>query len=96
METKFSEKELHCLARILQGCFYGPENNPFYGCQYCKYGLDCCDVRTFRWNSVRDKIENATNVNLSILLSGSIEKKFLQESFQELYPEEYKKLKVTK
>lgn len=91
----FTAKELHCIARIIQSSFYAPNGSPFYGCQYCKYGLDCKDANECRWDLVRDKIEEATGVKLRVLHNGDIEKRFLPESFQELFPEEYKKIKAT-
>lgn len=91
----FTAKELHCIARIIQSSFYAPNGSPFYGCQYCKYGLDCKDANDCRWDLVRDKIEETTGVKLRVLHNGAIEKRFLPQSFQELYPEEYKKIKAT-
>lgn len=91
----FTAKELHCIARIIQSSFYAPNDSPFYGCQYCKYGLDCKDANDCRWDLVRDKIEEATGVKLRVLHNGAIEKRFLPQSFQELFPEEYKKIKAT-
>lgn len=91
----FTAKELHCIARIIQSGFYAPNGSPFYGCQYCKYGLDCKDANDCRWDLVRDKIEEVTGVKLRVLHNGDIEKRFLPQSFQELFPEEYKKIKAT-
>lgn len=39
MKIEMDEKDVYCMARVLQGVIY--EGNPLYGCVYCKYGSDC-------------------------------------------------------
>lgn len=77
--SELSEKDLHCIARILQGCIY-TDGDMFHCCKYCNYGRECTaevkEKHTFHFDRVREKLQDITGVYLSIG-SYDIEKKFL-------------------
>lgn len=69
----FTTKELHCLARLLQGAFYKGE--PFYCCGtgHCLYSQECVNARNgktaledYYYFQLRDKLEKLTGVYLGI------------------------------
>ena len=69
MEAILSEKDLHCLARILQGCLY-TENGMFGCCEYCLH-LEGCnrDARKgklYFTEMVAPKLQEVTGVYLGI------------------------------
>lgn len=48
-EQYLSEKDLHCIARLIQSSFQAPKqesigtSRQFYGCMYCKYAVSGCN-----------------------------------------------------
>lgn len=84
---ELSEKEAHCVARLLQGAIYG-ERNVLNGCLFCKY---CCDNSDNNepvphYDEILKKFSKETGVDLSPCMSRDIYhsdfpyKKFLKNS----------------
>lgn len=67
-----TEKDLHCIARILQGCIY--KNNLLGYCEkYCQYTKECnaevSQGHNIYFNTtVRKKLEKASGVYLGMLI----------------------------
>lgn len=79
-----TEKDLHCIARILQGCIH--EDSMFHCCNYCLYQEDCFKktegIRKMYFLEVaREHLQNITGVYLG-KDACNIEEKFLQNSYQ--------------
>lgn len=84
---ELDEKEAHCVARLLQGAFYG--KNVLVGCTFCKYQ---CLASVISENSVsmqskiREKFMAETGVDLTSVISCDVVfsefpyKKFLKNS----------------
>lgn len=62
-----NEHDWHCIARLLQGSFFG--NGLFDGCSFCK-NKDCCTGN----ESVFRKLSNETGVDLSPAVYGYLHK----------------------
>lgn len=69
-----TEKDLHCIARILQGSIYG--NNLFQYCDCCPNVDDCRRMArqscTNYFNRVRPKLQIATGVYLGPLIDADL------------------------
>lgn len=79
-----TEKDLHCLARVLQGCMY-MDGDVFYCCKYCLY-QKCCDKeasegKVYFTNELAKKLQDITGVYLGINIC-NIKDKLLQGSNQ--------------
>ena len=65
-----TEKDLHCITRILQGCIF--MDSIFWGCEHCRYVGDCMiDCGTHRHSNfiaAREKLTNLTGVYLGALI----------------------------
>lgn len=77
-----TEKDVHCLARILQGCMY-MDGDMFYCCKYCLY-QECCNKeategKVYFTNEVVKRLQEITGVYLGIN-THNIEDKLLQNS----------------
>ena len=71
--SKFTEIDLHCIARLLQSSFQAPKQKKietvrsFYGCMYCKYAFECIRAveqkgEPFHYYKVLKKLEELTGV----------------------------------
>ena len=82
--TTLSEKDLHCLARILQGCLY-MEGDMFCCCRYCIYqekcNRDAKEGKTYFTETVSVNLQKVTGVYLGIN-THNLEDKLLVNSFQ--------------
>ncbi len=88
-EASFTQKELHCMARMLQGAYYKGE--PFYCCQngYCLYSQECLDAHskknTFEdlfYFRLRNKLEKLTGVYLGFLVGDEyVDRRMLENSY---------------
>lgn len=88
-DAAFTTKELHCLARLLQGAFYKGE--PFYCCGsgHCLYSQECVNARSggialgdHYYFRLRDKLEKLTGVYLGIAVGDEyVDRKMLENSF---------------
>lgn len=88
-EAIFTTKELHCLARLLQGAFYKGE--PFYCCGsgHCLYSQECVNTRSgktaledYFYFRLRDKLEKLTGVYLGIAVGDEyVDKRMLENSY---------------
>ena len=63
-KTQLSEKDLHCIARMLQSALFA--DNIFYGCNFCNYKNECFTGNIFDMNdtNVRKKLQEITGVDL--------------------------------
>lgn len=81
---ELTEKDLYCLARILQGCEYA-DGDMFHCCQFCLYQQQCNELakkgRTYYTETVRKKLQDITGVYLG-MDACNIEEKLLRKSFQ--------------
>ena len=93
---ELSEKEAHCVARLLQGAIYG-ERNVLDGCLFCKY---CCDDGNAdeplpEYKEILKKFGEETGVDLNPVTSRDVYhsdfpyKKFLKNS-NELVKERFR------
>ena len=64
MMKKFTEKELHCIARLLQGAIYG-EHNVFDGCAFCKFNCATTNDPNPDYDKLLKKLTAITGVDLS-------------------------------
>lgn len=77
IQQLISDKDLHCVARLLQGEIFA--ESLFYGCSYCKYKSDCfydgkLDLHV---DELRKKLQLITGVDLSPCFdSDNLESKF--------------------
>lgn len=68
---KLTEKDLHCIARLIQNLFQSPEqktiqtSREFYGCMYCKFALECQTPKTANFSKVLKKLRELTGVMVS-------------------------------
>lgn len=95
----FSNKELHCIARVLQAYYFPADENAklsgtgFGCCWYCKYTNECHeDLKNGNGlfhQKVRDKIQNLTGVRLFEPFQKKREEICLIESFQKLCVDDY-------
>ncbi len=79
-----TEKDLHCIARILQGCEY--KDSMLYCCNYCLYQVDCLgkvegNRKMYFFEVAREKLQNITGVYLG-KDARNIAEKFLLNSYQ--------------
>lgn len=79
-----SEKDLHCMARILQSYLY--TNDDMFGCcRYCLYQDECNrkarEGKTYFTEAVTEKLQEITGVYLGIN-THNLESKLLINSFQ--------------
>ncbi len=72
-EQHFTEKDLHCIARLIQSSFLAPEQEsientyrPLYGCMYCKYTSECYapGITRLQFRKLFDKLEGLTKVSI--------------------------------
>ena len=64
MEEKrisISEKDLYCIARLLQSCLYA--TNRFIGCRYCKYNCDTETELSPNYDKVICRLQQVTGVD---------------------------------
>ena len=84
---ELSEKDMHCLARLLQGELY--EDNKLFCCRgYCKYSGECVeDARNhkkFQYNILREHLEAVTGVYLGYLANPEyVYKRMMKDSYFE-------------
>jgi len=80
---ELNEKESHCVARLLQGAFYG--ESAVSGCAFCKYRCRESDEISME-RKIREKFMAETGVDLTQFVSPTIPyskfpyKKFLKNS----------------
>ena len=78
---ELTEKEAHCVARLLQGAMFG-NHNSMAGCAFCKYQCGADDM----YRKIQKKFEEETGVNLDanmpidVIYSTFPYKKFLKNS----------------
>ena len=78
---ELTEKEAHCVARLLQGAMFG-KNNTMAGCAFCKYQCDKNSV----YRQIQKKFDEETGVDLEddvpidVIYSDFPYKKFLKNS----------------
>lgn len=96
---KLSDKELHCLARMLQSAWRAPgqETIPtdrmFYGCWYCKYSHECkMPSGGMDYREAMDKLGRVTGVNICPVCDKGLGSTFLPASVFIEHPEELKYL----
>lgn len=96
VSSVLTDKDLHCVSRLIQSAMFAENGNTLYGCRYCKYGLECKDNTLKREElydtRLRKKLQELTGVDLSSYQPEDLEKKFYPASFQDLYPKEYAQL----
>lgn len=97
--VKLNERDLHCIARMMQALIFQENAHLYSGCYYCKYQLECFgDKRDdFSFNNIgisklRKKIEDATGVYLGLITCEPLKMIFFNDSFADNYPEKYKEL----
>ena len=94
--VSLTDKDLHCMSRLIQSSMFAEGENIFYGCRYCKYGLECKECIQKRQAlydiKLRKKLQKLTGVDLSPYQPEELEKKFYPASFQALYPKDYEQL----
>ena len=79
--VELSDKEAHCVARLLQGAMFG-KHNTMAGCAFCKYQCDKNSV----YRQIQKKFEEETGVDLQddlptdVIYSDFPYKKFLKNS----------------
>lgn len=79
---ELNEKDLHCLARQLQGAYF--KRNPHFCCHssYCRYAQDCIDKHRLHSSQLREQLEQATGVYLGFLTDESyVLERMLDESY---------------
>ena len=88
-EMKLTEKEAHCVARLLQSALFG--KNIFDGCAFCKFKCKTKSDHAPHLDEIRMKFMDATNVDLGYRGSrGILEKdsfqydRFLKKSNEEV------------
>ena len=79
----FTEKDFHCIARMLQGAFY--KHDQLYCCKgYCLYSNECSEQfkknNTMHFNVVRNKLTNVTGV-YNRLVYDDMEKCMMEHSY---------------
>lgn len=86
----FTDKDLHCIARMLQGYTLGNEQ-----CLYCKYAIECGEnllqSEETHMDSVRAKLQEMTGVRL-VLPYFAKHEDALKASWIENYPDLMDKL----
>lgn len=97
---ELNEKDLHCIARLLQGAVFGGKGNPFDGCEFCKYKCHLLDETASphqkrykelspHYGIIMRKLTEITDVDLlpkqnKLFQSGFPYKKFLKNSNEEI------------
>lgn len=98
MTEKLSDKELHCIARMLQSAWRAPEQESiptsriFYGCWYCKYSHECKIPSKMNFRKVLHKLRKMTGVNILPVCEAGLGDTFLPASVFIEHPEELKYL----
>ena len=98
ISEKLSDKELHCIARMLQSAWRAPEQDSipihrmFYGCWYCKYSHNCKMPKGMDFREVLYKLSRLTGVNIFPVCKPELGDTFLPASVFIEYPEELKYL----
>ena len=82
-EVGLNEKDLHCIARVMQGMVY-MDGDMFHCCKYCKYHVGCVAAflktrKPYFVSTVRPKLQDVTGVYLGIH-AHNIEEKLLEVS----------------
>lgn len=73
---QFTEKDLHCIARLIQNSFRAPEqkyirtHRPLYGCMYCKYASECNTPENVNFKKLLKRLDELTGVSLSTCVPG--------------------------
>lgn len=83
ISTTLTEKDLHCIARMLQGAFY--KQDQLYCCRgYCLYSQECSEefkqTHTMHFNAVRNKLTDATGV-YNRLICHDTEERMMENSY---------------
>ena len=62
---ELNEREAHCIARLLQGAWYGKHS--FDACKYCKFQCykDNAEKRLSSFDDIRKRLTEETGVDLS-------------------------------
>lgn len=63
MKIQVEQKDLYCMARLLQSSLYGP--NAIYGCLTCKFKCST-DVSFPNFEKVLFRLQDLTGVDMSI------------------------------
>lgn len=73
-----NEKELHCIARMLQSALFA--DSLFYGCNFCRYRNKCFDGNkpvAMHLDEIRKKLQDITGVDLKPIYDrNNLEAKF--------------------
>lgn len=83
---ELSNKEAHCLARVLQSVLYGGHSRPFDGCMFCLHPCHTLDQPTPRFDTLLHRLGNETGVDLQPGIYGALRsggfpyKKFLKNA----------------
>lgn len=96
---QFTDKELHCIARLIQNSFQAPEQEkieetyrPLYGCMYCKYAVtECNKPEKVIFMKILRKLRELTGVNVSTHSTEELEhlaSSYLPESHYLEHPED--------
>lgn len=72
VERELSERDLHCMARLLQSALFAPKGeNIFYGCRFCKFSSECRKAlikhEKMGVDYLRVKLRELTAVDLDML-----------------------------
>ncbi len=77
----FTEKELHCIARLLQSACFGGNGNVFDGCDFCKYQCHNEQQLVPQYNVIMKKLEQITGVDLSPMSNKMVRSNFPYKKF---------------
>ncbi len=63
---ELSEKEAHCVARLLQGAIYGESQSVFNGCTFCKFRCKNEKDPATHFDEIMLKLKAITGVDLGV------------------------------
>jgi hypothetical protein len=70
-KIELPKKDVVCITRILQSCFYADDGDIFYGCKFCEYSEEC--MKQFSEKKpmmhiykVRENLQNKTGLYLGL------------------------------
>lgn len=79
---ELTKKDLHCIARQLQGAYFKNDTHFCCNSSYCKYAQDCIDKHRLHSSQLREQLEQATGVYLGFLIGeGYVAERMLDESY---------------